>query len=124
MLFVQLEQRHALHIAKRFIRGLQGRLLHGVRGNRFIPVHVHQITHLLSLAQRAVVTQGIEFFQFVHLGADIRNDRQDVVLRVFNTDLRVGNCLALCGSRGRIVFNRRLQRSMGGIKVLNMFVSP
>ncbi len=30
MLFVQLEQRHALHIAKRFIRGLQGRLLHGV----------------------------------------------------------------------------------------------
>lgn len=91
MLFVQLEQRHTLHIAKRFIRCLQGCLLHGVGGDRFVPVNVNQITHLLCLTQRAVITQRIEFFQFVHLGTHIRHDRQDVVLGVFNADLRVGN---------------------------------
>lgn len=51
MLFVQLEQRHALHIAKRFIRRLQGRLLHDVRGNCRIPVNVHKVTHLRSLCE-------------------------------------------------------------------------
>ena len=86
MLFVQLEQRHALHIAKRFIRRLQGRLLHGVRGNRFVPVDINQVAHLLGLAQRAVITQRIEFFQLVHLGAHIRNDCQNIVLGVLNTD--------------------------------------
>ena len=49
MLFVQLEQRHTLHIAKRFIGRLQGSLLHGVRGNRFIPVHIYKIAHLRGL---------------------------------------------------------------------------
>ena len=58
MLFVQLEQRHALHIAKRFIRRLQGRLLHGVRRNHRVPVNVHQVTHLLSLPQRTVIILG------------------------------------------------------------------
>lgn len=91
MLFVQLEQRHALHIAKRFIRRLQGRLLHGVRRNRFVPVDIHQIAHLLGLAQRAVIAQRIEFFQLVHLGAHIRDDRQDIVLGVFDADLRISN---------------------------------
>ena len=42
MLSVQLEQGHALHIAKRFIRCLQRGLLHGVRGDRCVPVHINQ----------------------------------------------------------------------------------
>ena len=58
LLFIQLEQRHTLHIGKRFISRLQRSLLHGVVGNRRVPVHIHQVTHLLRLRQRTVIAQS------------------------------------------------------------------